>query len=94
VDKRPYPGLVKAYDHNGYFKTFKSIAHFYNTRDETPLCVKPWLTEVEALAQDCWPAPDVAENVNTTELGNLHLTDAQEDAIVAFLKTLSDGYTE
>jgi len=25
-------------------------------------------------------------------LGNLHLTDEQEDEIVAFLKTLSDGY--
>jgi hypothetical protein len=30
--------------------------------------------------------------VNDDELGDLHLTDAQEDAIVAFLETLSDGY--
>jgi hypothetical protein len=34
----------------------------------------------------------VAANVNTAELGNLHLTHAQERAIVAFLRTLSDGY--
>lgn len=40
-----------------------------------------------------WPEPEVAENVNTEELGNLGLTDEEEDAIVAFLKTLSDGYT-
>lgn len=39
-----------------------------------------------------WPPPEVPENVNTDELGNLGLTDAEEDAIVAFLKTLSDGY--
>lgn len=39
-----------------------------------------------------WPEPEVAENVNTEELGNLGLTDAEEDAIVAFMKTLSDGY--
>jgi hypothetical protein len=39
-----------------------------------------------------WPAPDVAENVNTTELGNLELTAAEEDDIVAFLNTLSDGF--
>jgi len=39
-----------------------------------------------------WPDPEVEENVNTDELGNLGLTDAEEDAIVAFLKTLSDGY--
>ncbi len=30
--------------------------------------------------------------MNITELGNLGLTWAEEDAIVAFLKTLSDGY--
>jgi cytochrome c peroxidase len=41
---------------------------------------------------ETWPAPEVAENVNTDELGNLGLTDAEEDAIVAFLGTLSDGY--
>jgi hypothetical protein len=40
----------------------------------------------------CWPAPEVAENVNTAELGDLGLTAAEEAAIVAFLKTLSDGY--
>lgn len=39
-----------------------------------------------------WPEPEVAENVNTDELGNLGLTDAEEDAIVAFMKTLSDGF--
>lgn len=39
-----------------------------------------------------WPEPEVSENVNTDELGNLGLTDAEEDAIVAFMKTLSDGY--
>jgi cytochrome c peroxidase len=33
VDKRPSPNFVKAYGHNGYFKTLKSIVHFYNTRD-------------------------------------------------------------
>jgi cytochrome c peroxidase len=36
VDKRPYPGFVKAYTHNGYFKTLKGIVHFYNTRDAKP----------------------------------------------------------
>src|SRR5665811_1893190 len=33
VDKRPYLGFVKAYGHNGYFKSLKEIVHFYNTRD-------------------------------------------------------------
>ena len=39
-----------------------------------------------------WPPPEVPENVNTDELGNLKLTDQEEAAIVAFMKTLSDGY--
>ena len=39
-----------------------------------------------------WPMPEVADNVNTEELGNLGLSDAEENAIVAFLRTLSDGY--
>ncbi|MGD8540049.1 MAG: cytochrome c peroxidase [Candidatus Aminicenantes bacterium] len=39
-----------------------------------------------------WPPPEVPENVNTDELGDLGLTSEEEDAIVAFMKTLSDGY--
>ena len=75
VAKAPCPGFVKAYGHNGYFKSLHAIVHFYNTRDVLP-----------------WPAPEVDMNVNTTEVGNLGLTTAQENQIVAFLKTLSDGY--
>lgn len=30
--------------------------------------------------------------MNTAELGDLHLTPAEERAVVAFLRTLSDGY--
>jgi cytochrome c peroxidase len=87
---------VKAYSHNGFFKSLKGIVHFYNTRDRLPSCESLGVlnaTEAVALANDCWPEPEVAENVNTEELGNLHLTDAQEDAIVAFMQTLSDGFT-
>jgi cytochrome c peroxidase len=92
VDKRPYEGFAKAYTHNGYFKSLKGIVHFYNTRDAKPVCINPFTTEADALAQNCWPAPEVPVNVNSQELGNLHLTEDQEDAIVTFLKTLSDGY--
>jgi cytochrome c peroxidase len=91
VDLRPDVGDVKAYAHNGYFKTLEGIVHFYNTRDVKPVCPGPY-TEAEALAADCWPAPEVAANVNTAELGDLGLTPDEEAAIVAFLKALSDGY--
>jgi cytochrome c peroxidase len=83
---------IKAYAHNGYFKTLKQIVHFYNTRDAKPPCVDAFTPVENAIAQNCWPVPEVPVNVNTKELGNLHLTPAQEDALVAFMKTLSDGY--
>jgi len=92
VDKRPGPGFVKAYGHNGYFKSLESIVHFYNTRDVKPLCTDPFTTEKDALAQGCWPVPEVELNVNTDELGNLGLSAEEEAAIVAFMKTLSDGF--
>lgn len=82
VNKRPSPDFVKAYGHNGYFKSLEEIVHFYNTRD-VPGAGWNGLP---------WPAPEVAENVNTEELGNLGLTAEQEAAIVAFMKTLDDGY--
>ncbi|HLO17309.1 MAG TPA: cytochrome c peroxidase, partial [Anaerolineales bacterium] len=92
VDLRPSNDFIKDYGHNGYFKSLWAIVHFYNTRDVLPTCSGDY-TEAEALAANCWPAPEVAENVNTAELGNLGLTRAEEEAIVAFLRTLSDGFT-
>jgi cytochrome c peroxidase len=91
VDLRPDAAFVKAYGHNGYFKTLEGIVHFYNTRDVKPVCPGPY-TEAEALAAACWPAPEVTDNVNRDELGDLGLTGEEEDALVAFLKVLSDGY--
>lgn len=95
VDKRPDDDFVKAYTHNGYFKTLKGLVHFYNTRDVKLTCESLGIidaTEDVALLNDCWPAPEVPENVNTEELGDLGLTSEEEDAIVAFMKALSDGY--
>ena len=91
VDLRPDETSVKAYTHNGYFKTLEGIVNFYNTRDVKPECPGAY-TEAEALGADCWPPPEVAENVNDDELGDLGLTPDEEAAIVAFLKTLSDGF--
>lgn len=33
VDKRPYPGFVKSYMHNGVFKSLEEVVHFYNKRN-------------------------------------------------------------
>ena len=42
--------------------------------------------------QPGWPAPEVAENVNRDELGNLGLTTSEVEDLVAFLNTLTDGW--
>jgi cytochrome c peroxidase len=91
VDRRPDGAFVKAYMHNGYFKTLSGLVHFYNTRDVKAVCPGPF-TEREALARNCWPRPEQAANMNTEELGNLGLSEAEERALVAFMGTLSDGY--
>jgi len=88
VDKRPGSNFIKAYGHNGYFKSLKEFVHFYNTRDVLERCHQGSFGEKET----CWPEAEVNINVNSDELGDLKLTDSEEDAIVAFMKTLSDGY--
>jgi cytochrome c peroxidase len=75
VDKRPYPEFVKAYGHNGFFKSLEEITHFYNTRD---------------VPTEMWPVPEIPYTVNTDELGNLGLSMDEEEAIVLFMTTLSD----
>ena len=83
--------IVKAYGHNGYFKTLAGSVHFYNTRDVKPVCLGLY-TEMKALDKNCWPEPEISENVNDDELGDLGLSAEDEAAIVAFLNALSDGY--
>lgn len=39
-----------------------------------------------------WPAPEVAENVNADELGDLNLTEQEVDDLVSFMETLTDNY--
>ncbi len=75
VDLRPYEGFVKAFGHNGYFKSLEDIVEFYNSRDVGD-----------------WPEPEYAATMNSDELGDLGLTLHEVQAIVMFLKTLSDGY--
>ncbi len=88
VDMRPTPDFVKAYMHNGYFKSLKEVVHFYNTRDVLPRCKAGDPGEKVT----CWPEAEDPTNINKKQLGNLKLTDQEEDDIVAFLKTLTDGY--
>ena len=74
--------------HNGYLKSLKEVVHFYNTRDAFPNC--PAGSPGEKVT--CWPPPEVTANMDMT-IGNLNLSDAEEDQIVAFMRALTDGFT-
>ena len=72
------PGFVRAYMHNGALKGLKQVMQFYNRRDQQP---QRWV-------------PEQPVTINRREMGNLGLTDQDEDDIIAFLATLSDGWQD
>lgn len=80
------------YMHNGYFKSLRGVVAFYARRDIWPVCQTAFVADTQALKSGCWPVPEVRQNVNVAELGELNLSDAEMDDIVAFLQTLTDGY--
>jgi cytochrome c peroxidase len=94
VGQVPYPGFVKAYMHNGYLLSLKEVVHFYNTRD---VYAQPVLSgncpagTVEKV--NCWPMPEDPNNMNMT-IGKLGLSSQEEDELVAFLQTLTDGFVK
>lgn len=65
------------YGHNGYFAGLEEIVNYFNTRD---LPDGPW----------AGIAPEVPENVNRVDVGNLGLSAQEESLIVTFLKSLTD----
>jgi len=91
----PIPYFQKAFFHNGYIKSLKQLVHFYNTRDlyaknvTSGHCPPPTIEKVS-----CWPTPEVPSptTIDMTT-GKLGLTDQEENQIVAFLQTLTDGFT-
>jgi cytochrome c peroxidase len=89
ADMRPCHNFVKAYMHNGYLKSLKEVVHFYNTRDALAAPTCPAGTEKIT----CWPPPEVTANLDMT-IGKLGLSDGEENQIVAFLQTLTDGVTK
>jgi cytochrome c peroxidase len=89
----PGPYFQKEFFHNGYIKSLKQLVHFYNTRDVFPFDVESGNCPAGTTEKvNCWPAPEVPQNKDMT-VGNLMLTDKEENQIVTFLQTLTDGFT-
>jgi len=70
--------LTPPYMHNGVLETLSEVVDFYNTRD------------IEGM----WPPAEVPENLDSKFIGDLKLTPEEVAAIVAFMETLTDGYTQ
>jgi cytochrome c peroxidase len=68
--------ITAPYMHSGIFKTLEEVMEFYNERDTNPK----------------FGPPEVASTMNTTDLGDLKLTQQEIDDVIAFMKTLTDGY--
>src|SRR6266478_2161282 len=90
------PYFQKEFFHNGYIKSLKQLVHFYNTRDAFPIGFGRPVTSghcppgtVERVT--CWPQPEVMNNEDMT-VGNLQLTDAEENLLVIALQDTTDGF--
>jgi len=81
VDLRPSPQVIKAYGHNGYFKSLSDIVVFYHWRAMMDSGMGGGMAGM-------FPPPEV--DSNRTPLNKFPRP--QVDNIVLFLKTLSDGY--
>lgn len=80
------------YMHNGVFQSLEQVMQFYNEAQIFDRqCYDPSADIIFPIT--CWPAPEVSENLETNEVGDLNLSQQDMDDIVAFMKTLSDGYT-
>jgi cytochrome c peroxidase len=89
----PGPYFQKEFFHNGYIKSLKQLVHFYNTRDVYKQSVSSGNCPAGTVEKvNCWPSPEVPQNLDMT-VGHLGLTDVEENQIVTFLQTLTDGFT-
>ena len=52
-----------------------------------------WKNRGNSWKLSCWTPPEVEEN-NDTTIGKLGMTDQVENQTVAFMKTLTDGYSK
>ena len=96
VDLRPSDDFVKAYGHNGYFKSLEDIVFFYHWRAMMDnACGGGMGGGMGGGGMDgcngmagMFPPPEVDQNRATLGM----FPRPQVDTIVTFLKTLSDGY--
>ena len=72
--------------HNGIFKELRTVLQFYNHYNSTNQ-----KRQINPETGKTWDLPEVAENLARTELEiGPALDDKRIDALIAFMKTLTD----
>ncbi|RBQ28955.1 cytochrome-c peroxidase [Aliarcobacter vitoriensis] len=75
--------ITAPYMHNGIFKDLKTVVEFYdkyNNKDRT----------INKETGKNWDEPEVKDTISLNELKAIKLTDRKVDALVAFMKLLTD----
>ena len=93
----PSGAINRRFMHNGVFTSLEQVVHYYNTRS---VARQGW-SKTAPVGRDprnrntpgfqTWPAPEYPATFIGAEVGNMGMTTAEELAIVAFMKTLSDN---
>ncbi|MBU2965685.1 cytochrome c peroxidase [Amphritea sp. 2_MG-2023] len=74
------------YMHNGVFKDLRTVVLFYNKYNS-----RSRARQINPETGETWQAPEVDQNISLKELeSGPALTDQRIDALVAFMKTLTD----
>jgi cytochrome c peroxidase len=88
----------RVFFHNGVFTTLKQVMDFYNFRDTAPEKVHPraadgTVRKFDDLPVQYWANVDVTDPPFDRKAGDRPaMTESDEDDIIAFVKTLVDGY--
>lgn len=75
--------VTAPYMHNGVFNDLRTVVLFYDKYNNPNNTINPETGEK-------WDEPEVSENISLDELKAQKLTDRKVDALVAFMKTLTD----
>jgi cytochrome c peroxidase len=91
IDQRPSGDFVKAFGHNGFFKSLDGmdgIIHFYAWR---AMMDSGGMGGGMTPNPELFPAPEIDQNRIVMQPFNFMM---DGNKIIAFLKTLNDGYSE
>jgi cytochrome c peroxidase len=75
--------VTAPYMHNGVFKELKTVIEFYDKYNNTQRTINPETGKI-------WAEPEVAQNLAKEELKAKKMSDRKVEAMVAFLKLLTD----